>query len=175
MNGPGAAWQQAADNFDRHLKAVTDDQWDAPTGCGEWTVRDLVDHTVHWQAMVGSMVGAGTKPGDDWDTVRTNIAAALADPSNLEGIIEGGPFNGMPKHQALGVGVGDVLIHSWDLACAIGGDRTLPAEAVEGVHLGLSRMPPQMLRSENMFGPEIEVPADASAQDKLLGFVGRRP
>ena len=28
------------------VNAVTDDQWDAPTPCREWTVRDLVNHVV---------------------------------------------------------------------------------------------------------------------------------
>ena len=40
--------------------------------------------------------------------------------------------------------------------------------------MGLQRMPEQMLRSDTMFGPAIEVPEDASAQEKLLGFVGRQ-
>ncbi len=175
MNGPGAVWQQAADNFDRHLQAVTDEQWGAATNCGEWTVRELVDHAVHWQGMIAGVLGADVTPGASWDTVRPAIQGALSDPSSLEGNIEGGPFNGMPKHQALGTGVGDLLIHSWDLACAIGGDTTLPPEAVEAVHMGLQRMPPQMLRSETMFGPEVAVADDASAQDKLLAFVGRQP
>ncbi len=175
MNGPGSVWGQAADNFERHLEAVTDEQWAAPTNCGEWTVKDLVDHAVGAQARIGGAIGADSAPTDEWSDIRSKITTALGDPANLEGNLEGGPFNGMPKHQLLGIAVGDLLIHSWDLACAIGGDRTLPDEAVEAVHLGLSRLPPQMMRSPNMFGPEIEVPADASAQDKLLGFVGRQP
>jgi hypothetical protein len=32
-----------------------------------------------------------------------------------------------------------------------------------------------MLRNPQLFGPKVEVPADASAQDKLIGFVGRQP
>ncbi len=175
MNGPAAVWQQAADNFDRHLQAVTDEQWSGATNCGEWTVRELVDHAVHWQGVIGTVVGAEVTPGDPWDKVRPAIEEALGDPSSLEGVIEGGAFNGMPKHQALGVGVGDLLIHSWDLATAIGGDTALPDDAVEAVYMGLQRMPPQMLRAETMFGPEIAMPDDASAQDKLLGFVGRQP
>ena len=40
--------------------------------------------------------------------------------------------------------------------------------------MGLQRMPEQMLRGEGMFGPAIEVPEDATDQEKLLGFVGRQ-
>ena len=93
----------------------------------------------------------------------------------LEGTIEGGPMNGMPKHQGMGLGTADVLLHGWDLARAIGADETLPAAAVEAVHMGLARVPEPMLRSPGMFGPEIEVADDASAQDKMLAFAGRQP
>ena len=41
--------------------------------------------------------------------------------------------------------------------------------------MGLQRVPDEMLRGENMFGPQIEVGPDASAQDQLLGFLGRQP
>ena len=41
--------------------------------------------------------------------------------------------------------------------------------------MGLQRLPEQMLRGETMFGAAVEVAEDASAQDRLLGFVGRQP
>lgn len=176
MNGgPADVWSQAAGNFDRHLQMVTDDQWDLPTGCEGWTVRDLVEHAVHWQAVAGGALGADTAPGDEWPKVHAAIAAAIQDPANLEGVLAEGPFAGMPKHQALGIATGDVLLHSWDLAKALGADTTLPPEAVQAVHLGLQRIPDAILRSPNMFGPPIEVPEDASDQDKLLAFAGRQP
>jgi hypothetical protein len=40
--------------------------------------------------------------------------------------------------------------------------------------LGLSRMPEERLRG-GAFGPAVDVADDASAQDKLMGFVGRHP
>ena len=64
---------------------------------------------------------------------------------------------------------------SWTLAIAIGADATLPEAAAESTLMGLQRLPEQMLRNEQMFGPAIEVDADASAQDRLIGFVGRQP
>lgn len=175
MTGPAEIWHEAADNFDRHVRAIVDDQWDAPTDCGDWTVRDLVDHTVHWQAVVGGIVGAGTSPGDEWPAVRDAIAQALQDPSNLEGNAPPEVMGGMPKHQVLGIGTGDVLLHGWDLARAIGADETLPPAAVQAVLMGMQRVPESMLRSPGMFGPAIAVAEDASEQDRLLGFTGRQP
>lgn len=175
MSGPAAVWQQAADCFEATMANVSDDQWDNATGCGEWTVRELVDHVIFWQANLGGVIGSSASVEDGWDAVKAGIADGLADPSALEGVIEGGPMNGMPKHMGMGLATADVLLHSWDLGQAIGASVTLPDDAVQAVQMGVSQIPEQMLRSPNMFGPEVEVPADASAQDKLLGFTGRRP
>jgi uncharacterized protein (TIGR03086 family) len=173
MSGPADIWRQAADKWSEVYAQVGDDDWDKSTTCEGWTVRDLVDHTIHWQAMGGGILGAGTAPGAEWDAIKPALSAALDDPSNLEGIAE--QFNNMPKHQVLGFVIGDLLIHSWDLARSIGADETLPPAAVEATMMGLGNVPPAMLRSENMFGEPVEVADDASAQDKLLAFAGRQP
>ena len=68
-----------------------------------------------------------------------------------------------------------VLVHSWDLDRAIGVDETLPEAAAASTMMGLQRMPNEMLRREGMFGPAVAVADDASAQDKLIAFVGRQP
>lgn len=173
MMTPGDVWRQAAEKWTEVSSQIGDDQWDLATTCEGWTVRELVDHTLHWQAMGGGILGAGTSPGDDWETVEPALSAALDDPSNLEGTAP--EFNDMPKHQVLGFVVGDLLIHSWDLARSIGADDTLPVEAVEATQLGLSRVPPDMLRSPNMYAAPVEVGDDASPQDRLIAFAGRQP
>ena len=175
MSGPGQVWEQVAEAFGRQLSAVTEDQWSASTPCSEWTVRELVDHTIATQCGVGGALGAKVDPSVGWDKVADAVGTAMGNPANFEGAMEGGPFAGMPKHQVAGLAVGDLLLHTWDLAKAIGGDTTLPPEAVEAVHLGLSRMPPQMMRGSGRFGDEVEVPQDASAQDKMIAFSGRQP
>lgn len=166
-------WRQCAAKWNE-VAAEIGDRWDAATPCEGWTVRELVDHTMHWQAQGGQLFGAGTTPGDEWAVIEPALSAALDDPANLEGNAPEA-MGGMPKHQMVGFVIGDLLIHSWDLAQALGVDDTLPAEAVEATMLGLERVPEQMLRGETMFGAPIEVAEDASAQDKLLAFTGRRP
>jgi uncharacterized protein (TIGR03086 family) len=173
MSAIGDVWRQAAEKWSEVSAQITDDQWEQPTPCEQWTVRDLVDHAMHWQAMGGGMLGAGTSPGDDWEVIRPKLSEALDDSGNLEGNAEA--MGGMPKQQAAGFVIGDLLIHSWDLARSIGADDTLPADAVEATLIGLQRVPPETLRSSKMFGDPVEVADDASAQDRLLGFVGRTP
>ncbi len=166
-------WQQAASKWNEVSGQITEADWEKPCAtCPEWTVRDLVDHAMHWQAQGGSALGAATSPGDDWSTVEPALQAALADPANLEGTVEA--FGNMPKQAVAGTVIGDLLIHSWDLARAIGADDTLPQEATAATLMGLQRMPEDMIRSESMFGPALEAAADASEQDQLLAFVGRQ-
>lgn len=173
MPGPGDIWNQAADKWTEVSAQIGDDDWGKPTTCPEWTVRDLVDHAMHWQGMGGGVVGAGTEPGQDWATVRPALGAALQDPANLEGTAEA--FGNMPKQAIAGLLIGDLLIHSWDLARSIGVDETLPVEAVESALMGLQRMPEDMLRGGTTFGAAVEVADDASLQDRLIAFAGRRP
>ncbi len=174
MKNPMQLWQQAADTFEAHLGSIEDGQWDAETTCDGWTVRDLVDHTLMWQARSVSLLGSEVEADAGWEAIRAAAVEALSDPSCLDGSADTGPGQSMEKHQIFGFALGDLLIHSWDLARSLEADETLPAEVVEAVQVGLDRVPEEMLRAPNMFGPAIEVPAGAGAQDKLLAFAGRQ-
>lgn len=164
-------WRQTAAKWSEVTAAITESDWDRPTTCAGWSVRDLVDHTLQWQGQGGGMVNAGTSAGDDWATIEPALSAALDDPANLEGTTD----EGMPRQQVVGFVVGDLLIHSWDLARTLGVDETLPAGPVQATLMGLARVPDEVLRGENMFGPAIEMPETASPQDRLLGLCGRQP
>lgn len=175
MSGPADLWVRTADAFGERLAAVTDAQWADATPCSEWNVRQLVDHAVDAQRRLGGLFGAAITDGADWAATRAAVETAIADPANLAGNAPPQVFGGMPKHQLLGIAVGDLLLHTWDLARATGGDETLPAEAVEAVLMGFRRMPEPVLRSSRMFGPAVEVADDAGEQDQLLAFTGRQP
>ena len=126
--------------------------------------------------MVAGALGASVPEGADWAGVQSTIEAAMADPSALEGNLpEDSPLGPMPKHQALGIAIGDLLIHTWDLSRAIGADETLPADGVQAVQMGLGNMPDEFMRAPGRFAAQVDVAADANAQDKLIAFAGRQP
>lgn len=175
MTGPIDIWKLAADNFDRHYDAITDEQWGASTPCNEWTVRELVDHAVDVQTRMGAALGSTAAEGSDWTIVHAAMNDALSGADALDGSIDHPAMGEMPKHQVLGIAGSDLLLHSWDLARAIGADEALPAAAIEAVAMGLQRMPAEFMRSSGRFGPEIDVDDGASAQDRLLAFSGRQP
>ena len=70
--------------------------------------------------------------------------------------------------------LGDVLVHTWDLARATGLDETLDADEVHRLFTGMEPVD-ELLRSSGHFGPRVDVPADADEQTKLIAFTGRRP
>ena len=172
MSSVDEMWTMVAAKWTEVNDQIGDGDWDTASTCDQWCVKDIVDHAHGWQIAGGNVLGAGIPEGADWATIQSAMTAALGDPANLEGQAEG--FGGMPKQGVAGMVIGDLLVHSWDLARSLGVDETLPEEAVMSTLMGLQRMPEEMLRSETMFGPAIEVAEDASAQDKLLGFVGRQ-
>lgn len=180
----------AAATFADRLSAVGDDQWDLPTPCEGWTVRDLVTHVVGGNGMVVVLADGGsaddclavlgvTELGDDVATQFAESAASQAAAFAGEGTLGRTfhhPAGDMPGEVVLGFRIGDLTIHAWDLARATGGDDALPAELVEAVHATLAPMAP-MLGSIGMFGdgPSADASAEASLQDQMLDLAGRRP
>ncbi len=61
-----------------------------------------------------------------------------------------------------------------DVAKFIGAELTLSDKVVDGV-MAIAKPYAETLREYGVFPPEIEVPDNASKQDKLLGLAGRRP
>jgi uncharacterized protein (TIGR03086 family) len=74
------------------------------------------------------------------------------------------------------VAADEVLLHGWDLAAATGQTWSSDPAAVErclGFVRDLAAGSPEV--RDGMFGPEVPVPADAPALDRLLGLAGRDP
>lgn len=161
------------------------DQLGNQTPCSDWKVRDLLNHVIGG----GHMFAAGLRDeppqgGDATDLVgddhkaafRTAIdefSAALADTDDLDKLVSL-PFGTLPAVAALQLAAGDLLVHSWDLARATGQPFDPPAEFVEASYGFFQVAVNDDLRAAGMFGPPYEVPADASALDKLLAHAGRQ-
>jgi uncharacterized protein (TIGR03086 family) len=175
-----ALWSRVADGFGARLDAVPEDRWDDPTPCTEWTVRQLANHAVDSQRLLPMRLGveidaAGDDPKARWEATRAAALAAFQKPGAVDQTVEM-PFGELTVAQVLtNVAVGDLLIHSWDLARATGGDEQLDAEAVATVFEGLKPLDEILHRSDQVFGPKIEPPPGADVQTELLCFAGRRP
>ena len=93
--------------------------------------------------------------------------AALSQPYQLTGLE-------LHVSPSIGIAFSDQLLHGWDLARATGQDATmpegLPEAAYEMIH---GRFTDE--QRKGLFKPEVAVGPDASAQDKLLAYTGRKP
>lgn len=176
MAGPADNWRAAAAEFDARYKAIAKDQWEASTPCSEWNVHQLVAHAVGTQAAFGGALGGDAPADADWKTARAAMEAAISSPGATDGIINFPPLGGdVPKAMVLGICTTDLLIHTWDLARAIGANEQLPEDLVAGAHHGLQSLPAEAIRVPGRFDAVTEVPDDADAQTKMLAFAGRKP
>lgn len=171
-----------AADFSTRVEAVPADCWESPSPCEGWTARDVVRHMVGNVDMFFGMIGRERPPGpsvdDDpvgaWAGARDAMQAALDDPD-----VAGAEYDGMFGRTTLEQSVDrfmavDLVVHSWDLARAAGGDERLDPDEVHRVYEELQPMD-DMLRAPNAFGPKLDPPEGADEQGRLLAFLGRRP
>lgn len=172
----------------RRWSEVGPDQWDRPTPCADWDVRALLNHVVAellWMPPLlagqtiaevgdrfdGDVLGAG--PKEVASTAAAGAIVAAAEPGALERTVHLS-FGDVPGVEYLGQVTSDVVIHTWDLARAVGGDEHLDDELVAEVAAFIL---PQVdgWRAAGVFGPAVDVPAGADAQSRLLAQTGRTP
>ena len=159
------------------VEGVADDQLGLSTPCSEWNVQQLLDHMAGAQTGIAGMVTGGevAAEGSATEKIEAALAAiskAAAEPGGLEKVVES-RMGEMPVERMIGMAVGDLAIHTWDLAKATGQDTALDEAVVEFLHPlmeGVSKRGPSPA-----FAAPVAVPDDAPRQDRLLGFTGREP
>lgn len=180
----------ALDELDRRIATLSPADLDRDTVCEGWTVRDLLVHCTGGNlSLVAGARGASadeiaaarasaTADGDvlaDLAASRVALEAAIAEPGALDRSM---PFGSgeMPVSMLLGMIVSDRAVHAWDLARSLGGDEALDPELAEFLWARVEPMADGMKMS-GMFGEGASgtLGDDASAQDRLLDALGRRP
>ncbi|MFJ6616858.1 TIGR03086 family metal-binding protein [Kitasatospora sp. NPDC091335] len=184
--GTGTPYPEALAAFGERVRLVTPGQWDSPTPCSDWSVRDLVNHLTGEQLWVpdllmGATIGEvggrydGDVLGDDPLGAWTDAAEAAREAWAVPGATE------LTVHLSYGDASGryyldqlttDLVIHSWDLAEGIGRHTRLPDGLVEfalGRFTGYGD-----LSGSGLFDPPLPVPGDAGPQTRLLALTGRR-
>lgn len=180
----------ANEQFAAVLATVTPAHLELVTPCEGWTVTDLLSHVVGGTTMAAAIVRGASRdeaiavlgstalsedPMTQFRATTDDLAAAIAEPGALERTVAH-PAMDMPAAQLLGFRVGDLLVHSWDLSCALGSEIDLDPEVVEVVWTNIQPMLP-FIGSIGMFGdgPSGNVADDAPLHLRLLDAMGRRP
>jgi uncharacterized protein (TIGR03086 family) len=166
----GSAWtRQKIEGAADHL--------DAQTPCPEWSVRAVISHLIDGQQSYFQPAALGkqaTPPSPNPPDILTGDPGTQYEETRqatLEAFRKADPKQAM---MTMGIAFVDQLVHGTDIARATGQEATIPpdlAEAAFGMVHG-------NLTDENRgtaFGPAVAVPDDASIQDKLLAYLGRRP
>jgi len=174
-------YRRLSDAFAAKITAVPADKWSAPTPCPDWTARDVVQHVIDTQGMFLGFVGKELGPipavADDpraaWDAARAKTQHELDDPDLAAAEFDG--FFGRSRYdEAVNRFLCfDLVVHGWDLARAAGLDDRIDPEDITRVREQAEWFGDAM-RGPRAFGPELEPPAGADEQTRLLAFLGRR-
>ena len=175
-------YDRAAATATSVVDAIRSDQYDDPTPCTDWNVRQLLNHLVGGNKMFTARVTGGGEVDRSADHVgsdhvasfRTSVAdlrSAFAADGALDGVYQG-PFGEAPGHTLLRMRVNEFMVHSWDLARATGQstdlDPELAAECLEDF-----RRLQEAGRGGPMFAPAQAYPEEATVADQLAATAGR--
>jgi uncharacterized protein (TIGR03086 family) len=170
---------------------VKREQWDDPTPCPEWTVRTLVGHLIAgryvYRGLLAGVPVAELRPmlerqseavGSDavaaCESAVRSVRDAFAEPGALERIVHH-PIGDMPGSELLVQLVADCVVHSWDLATAIGVDPGLDGQLVElACEFYAPRMQKDAMHTYGWFKPPATpLPEGATPLERLTHLVGR--
>jgi uncharacterized protein (TIGR03086 family) len=173
-------YRHIADGLSARVAAVPPEAWNNPSPCEEWTAHQIMEHVIgnaRWAVDTLNGVEHVTRSVQDvageWANARAGVEEVLADPSRA-GTEIAGPMGPMPFDVLIGrFACLDILIHTWDLARATGGDENIDAEAAAHALEGLRPMD-AMIRRPGLFGPKVEPPPGADPVIQLMAFCGRK-
>lgn len=170
------------------VSQIADDQWELPTPCAGWTLRDLLAHMTtenlgFAQAARGDRpawtpVAFGDDPRRDYAMSADEVLTAFADPAAefwLPNISSTRPF---PAAQAIGFHLLDYVVHTWDVAAALGRTVALEDDLVAAAQEVADRDVPdneRRRRPDAGFRPPVKVPGEETPLANLLAFLGRDP
>ncbi len=181
-----ATLETALNNTTRLIGGIGDDQWGSSTPCKKWEVRELVRHTV---GVIANFAGgaAGTDAigdpgeldlGDDPGATCAKVSAECVANWTARGELDSSITLGeseLPGAVGININILDAYAHCWDMAEATGQDAQLDPTICGAVLSFAKPVVPEDPRVGDNFHAVVAVAESASAQDKLMGCLGRQP
>jgi uncharacterized protein (TIGR03086 family) len=161
--------------------------WPEASGCGTWTVGQLVSHVIGATAMyvallegaaaadvIGMMTDAVYDPASaerDFVAAATELRARLGQPTKLTRVVHH-PAGDISGDELLGFALVEWTVHGWDLARAVDIDYAIDVDLAEVM---FAQMEPVAARlgSLGAFTAAIPTPPDAGPAERLFGILGR--
>ncbi len=164
-----------------------------PTPCADWNLGMLLAHLSDSMADLETAIRTGNldleRPpdhavGDPVEILRDRAAQLLCAAYSYSGPEHFVAVGGLPMPAGLVACTGavEIAVHGWDVSAArgrascggagCGGVRPIPA----GLATPMLRLGPLIVTGrEGLFAVPVDVPAQASPGDRLVGYLGRRP
>lgn len=169
---------RACHHFSRAVSRVGT-RWSVPSPCPEWDARGVVEHVIglHDVLLLRPLGAKPSRPRQDvaarWAVTVSALSAALEelDPTRLAALEAAADTTLGRLLPALTT---DVLVHTWDLAAAVGAPRDLDAELCTSALARVAAQPDAYVGS-GRFGPPVPVAEDAEPFERLVGRLGRDP
>lgn len=179
-----AVWAETV----RVVNGVPDGMLDAPTPCGDWDLRTLLNHVILWTGYSAERRAYGENvaenlmtrdftadPGFRADYARqaAQAVAAWADPKAWEGErnVMG---TGTPAAEVGAMLIMETALHGWDVARATGQQYVLAGPAAEVV-LATVEAQAELFRKYQGFADAVAAGDGAPAFDRALALSGRDP
>jgi uncharacterized protein (TIGR03086 family) len=177
-------YRRSMEHWAVRVNDVRPEQWDAPTPCADWTVRDLVNHVTGEDRWTVPLMRGRTveEVGSDLDgdlLGENPITSALHAAAEAESVVTEVLPSGGKVHLSYGEEemteyvhqlAADHLVHGWDLAAATGGDTRLDPGLVSDVAAWFAQHE-EAYRSAGAIGPRAATTGEAQAD--LLAAFGR--
>lgn len=176
-------YTRALYGFDAVVRRTPAEAWSNESPCEGWTAADVVAHNVGMNHMIsGFATGDGAPhadhvlsddPAGSWSESLDDLLAALDTDGALQTVAMT-PWGELPVEKFLGFVWVDPLIHTWDLAVAVGQQPVLAADLVESGAARLERAGDSLV-GPGRFQSAVSVDDDASTLDRFISLSGRTP
>lgn len=155
-----------------------------PTPCEDFTVKELLEHLVMVQRRVAAMGNGNSfatidaEPqeagwADAFRTASHDVMKAWTDTNKLGQMFDV-PWGQIPGGALIGSYSGELAVHAWDLATAVGLDLEIDDDLLEPIVAGAKFIPEHGRENPEVpFGPVVDPGADAPALLRLAGWMGR--
>lgn len=164
---------------------VRSDQFDDPTPCASYKVRDLFSHMIAGASQFapqlrGQTSTAPADPASLSDDERPaalraalrDLLAAAKSPGALGQTVQL-PFGAVPGEVLARFLTVDGMVHTWDIATATGQEYDPPEELAASVLATAHDLIAADMRDGDTFAAETPVPGSAPAIVRLAAFTGR--
>jgi uncharacterized protein (TIGR03086 family) len=192
VSAPGVtiSTMEPMESFDRAAAAASDivdgigdDQYGLSSPCAGWTVRSVLNHIVVGNLTVAAITAGKRHPDRAVDRLGrdpraafaksiTDTRAVLSEPDLFERTVTT-PVGEAPGVLLVHMRVAELVVHGWDLATATGQSTDIDPDLAEHVMANWKARLGDKPRTLVPFEDPQPVPADASAADRLAGYLGR--